>query len=848
MTSITPVQDQHMTSMSSAQDQHMTSISSAQDQHMTSITSTQDQHMTSISSAQDQQMTSISSAQDQHVTSISSAECLTVSEDQRKTSSFTLTEFQHATTRSTSAENQHATRLVSHEDQNTPSTSFSQASSCTPKKTNIDDHNESHVIILLNKKGPLSKKEEKACTSLIKRKMAEEGGVIKCKTGGQPICLVKVRKARKERSKVRTPLKRKRNREINMVRAVVAGKSGTITQQSSELKALSKDTKLQVCASAGVKQSAKFNAYQQQALKSALRLTWSQVRGYKRFFKDISVEYESESRERQVRDSVTYALMERNINFWYKCDKAPNSVNGMAMGPRPSVYVENLPQFVTTLLNDYSDAKKLTWENMPQNEVWVKIGADHGGGSFKVCLQILNLDAPNSKEHTVVIGCFEAKDLYPNLVKISGLFREGVQALGGMTWKGKILRCFVFGDYAFLANLYGISGPAGIHCCLWCHITKDGMQLPLAQRRKSSEQTIESIRSDNASFRIEGDSNKSKASKFNNCINKPLWNIAIDHVCPPYLHILLGVIKKHHDLLEEATHQIDKAIAVDLANSEIDPPADTLFEKHVAKMRQIRRLTQEKNAKEREYQFERKDRSLEPNQRREVRDALKGRINALEETLKKCILEAELDKLSGPVTANLELVLKDHNIKLQAHHSRSMTGNHCAMYVREKTHTALLKSVISKTKELTDNQDIIMEAETIESRFNELNSAFYKVHSLVSHSRHVSPCSIPEIESAIVAYLCKFRQFYPGCITPKLHFLEDHVIEWLTRWQFGMGRHGEQGGEAAHKEFNRILRNMGNFQGLRRLVATMKDHHASIHPKVVSHIVSSKPRKSTNKF
>ena len=107
-------------------------------------------------------------------------------------------------------------------------------------------------------------------------------------------------------------------------------------------------------------------------------------------------------------------------------------------------------------------------------------------------------------------------------MKISGLFREGVQALGGMTWKGKILRCFVFGDYAFLANLYGISDPAGIHCCLWCHITKDGMQLPLAQRRKSSERTIESIRSDNASFRIEGDSNKSKASKFNNCINKPL--------------------------------------------------------------------------------------------------------------------------------------------------------------------------------------------------------------------------------------------------------------------------------------------------------------------------------------
>ena len=285
-TDITLVNDQHMTSTTSAQDQHMMSIKSAEDQHVTSITPAEGQLITSITSAKDQSttsvisaedqhitptisanypyitsillgkdqntasiasaeylhMTSMTSAQDQHMTSISSAECITVPEDQRKTTSFTLAEFQHATTPSTSAENQHATSSRSDEDQpTTPSTSFSQASYCTLNKINIDDHDhKSYVIISLNKKGPLSKKEEKACTSLIKRKMEEEGGdVIKCKTGGQPICLVKVRKARKESSFVRTPLKRKRNGEINKVRAdVVAGKSGTFAQKSSELKEL----------------------------------------------------------------------------------------------------------------------------------------------------------------------------------------------------------------------------------------------------------------------------------------------------------------------------------------------------------------------------------------------------------------------------------------------------------------------------------------------------------------------------------------------------------------------------------------------------------------------------------
>ena len=75
------------------------------------------------------------------------------------------------------------------------------------------------------------------------------------------------------------------------------------------------------------------------------------------------------------------------------------------------------------------------------------------------------------------------------------------------------------------------------------------------------------------------------------------------------------------------------------------------------------------------------------------------------------------------------------------------------MYVRETIHTALTKTVVSKTKELTNNEDIIMEAETIQFRFNALNNSFSKVHNLVSHSRNVSLYSIPEIESTIVNYL-----------------------------------------------------------------------------------------------
>lgn len=33
------------------------------------------------------------------------------------------------------------------------------------------------------------------------------------------------------------------------------------------------------------------------------------------------------------------------------------------------------------------------------------------------------------------------------------------------------------------------------------------------------------------------------------------------HVSPPYLHLLLGFVKKHHNLLEEAVHAIYCAIS-----------------------------------------------------------------------------------------------------------------------------------------------------------------------------------------------------------------------------------------------------------------------------------------------
>ena len=72
---------------------------------------------------------------------------------------------------------------------------------------------------------------------------------------------------------------------------------------------------------------------------------------------------------------------------------------------------------------------------LKDNEIHVKIGGDHGDGSFKLSYQITNVSHPNSTDNTVVFSIFEAKD-YRSNVKI-GLtrFQEQINALQTMKWR-----------------------------------------------------------------------------------------------------------------------------------------------------------------------------------------------------------------------------------------------------------------------------------------------------------------------------------------------------------------------------------------------------------------------------
>lgn len=82
-------------------------------------------------------------------------------------------------------------------------------------------------------------------------------------------------------------------------------------------------------------------------------------------------------------------------------------------------YVQTILGFSKTILCDDSISRvgRLTWRNeaIPNSELWVKLGGDKGGSSFKMNFQIVNVTHPNSIRNTCVFTAFEAPDSKTNL-------------------------------------------------------------------------------------------------------------------------------------------------------------------------------------------------------------------------------------------------------------------------------------------------------------------------------------------------------------------------------------------------------------------------------------------------
>ena len=68
-------------------------------------------------------------------------------------------------------------------------------------------------------------------------------------------------------------------------------------------------------------------------------------------------------------------------------------------------------------------------------EVHIKIGGDHGGGSFKMSYQLCNQKNPNSQSNTVVFNVFEAKDNKLNLKTALSQYKNSITDIQKTSWR-----------------------------------------------------------------------------------------------------------------------------------------------------------------------------------------------------------------------------------------------------------------------------------------------------------------------------------------------------------------------------------------------------------------------------
>ena len=214
-----------------------------------------------------------------------------------------------------------------------------------------------------------------------------------------------------------------------------------------------------------------------------------------------------------------------------------------------------------------------------------------------VMQQIASHSKPNSKHNTFLLCAVNCKDSQHNLKIVLSPYKEQISRLQSMKWRGKTLRVFLFGDYDFLLKLYGLSAAQSIHPCLWCTTTENQLQKAPHKQPRIPPRTLQNIKRNYYRFSRAGHIKKN-AKGYNNAVHQPIWYISLTHVAPPYLHLLLGIVKRHHSLPETEYHQIDILTAHTLASNdqvaENQTAQTATFTQYIKKLRAIKVTQEEK--------------------------------------------------------------------------------------------------------------------------------------------------------------------------------------------------------------------------------------------------------------
>eukprot|EP00117_Sycon_ciliatum_P024768 scpid36716/ scgid20708/ len=590
------------------------------------------------------------------------------------------------------------------------------------------------------------------------------------------------------------------------------------------------------------------------ALKADLHLTWHTLHKLRVWLKDFGVCLESERTIRkQIEKELPFAIVAESVPMINKHGQAELS---------PLVSVPDLHAQVMHYLDEHHKVGNLVWHDggIASDLVVVKIGGDHGGGSFKLCFQIANFPNPNSLKNTVPVVFFEAKDSPANLATALKPYYAQIESLRHASWNEHSIKVVLFGDYEFQTHVFGLSGSSGVRPCLHCLETKKDFQVAPTERATGADsRDLARLATDHAAS-VESGGNISHARKYNNTIRPVLMPIPLEDACIPALHLALGIFPLLFECMLTDTNQVDIELATYIAKENTEHAHSQtsftdLVDTHkelIACNEEINNMQQEKATVHNQlcWAAMHLPEDVETPQHMQLRAVVGGlqlKMQGLHKTSeelerKKVELEAKLTKpvKDGPCSRAYEPVLQVLNICRQHYHSGAFIGNHVHHALKP---SAAKQITAAPCRHLEQHHPDAVgpqgSATVVAERYAALFTEFASCRNIYSASSKLSDMEIELLESSIVTFLSSVRRELVSRglarITPKLHLLEEHVVPQIRHFGTGLGLYGEQGGEGIHAEFNTLnKRHASVVSPLDRLHTSIKQHFLTTLPSSIA--------------
>ena len=173
---------------------------------------------------------------------------------------------------------------------------------------------------------------------------------------------------------------RRRSQELGTVgRTLTGGETGLRAQEAAGIKRLSIAEQESLLREIGLHHSATSPDIAL-TMKADLQLSYNKFRLLRVWLKSMGVELAS---ERKMRSFTVTQVPQYSVKHIPMMKRSGDIV--MAA----TIYLPDLISVVTFFLDKLKSADRLIWSNgIPEAEVWINVGGDHGGGTFKLSFQV----------------------------------------------------------------------------------------------------------------------------------------------------------------------------------------------------------------------------------------------------------------------------------------------------------------------------------------------------------------------------------------------------------------------------------------------------------------------------